>query len=77
MTWKQAEDKTLQEIRSELCELCVKMIDILGKIKQNGDINQQEFAEYTRLKKKILCWWPIQFRWAYTHYSAFTRDFRL
>jgi len=54
MTWKQAEDKTLQELRSELSELCVKMIEILGKLKENGTISQHEYAEHTRLKKKIL-----------------------
>jgi peptide subunit release factor 1 (eRF1) len=54
MTWKQAEDKTSQEIRSELCELCSKMIDILGKAKENGRITENEYVEYIRLKKKIL-----------------------
>lgn len=54
MTWKQAEDKTPQEIKSEICELCSKMIDILGKAKDNGRITENEYAEYIRLKKKIL-----------------------
>jgi len=54
MTWKQAEDKTSQELKSELSELCVKMIDILGKAKENGNIDEYEFAEYLKLKNKIL-----------------------
>jgi len=54
MPWKQEDDKTSQELRSKLCELCVMMIDILGKLKENSNINQHEFAEHTRLKKKIV-----------------------
>jgi hypothetical protein len=54
MTWKQAEDKTSQEMRNEICELCTKMIHILCKAKENGRITENEYVEYIRLKKKIL-----------------------
>ncbi len=54
MTWKQAEDKTAKEVRIGLCELCAKMIDILGRVKENGNITEHEYAEHIKLKKKIL-----------------------
>lgn len=54
MTWKQAEDKMSQENISALRELCAKMIDILDKARTNSKITEHEYAEYIRLKKKIL-----------------------
>jgi len=54
MGWIQTNGKSPHEIRSELKELCTKMIDILRKVKDCGSITEDEYVEHTRLKKIIL-----------------------
>jgi len=54
MSWDPAEEKISVDLKAELRELCAKMIDILSKAKENGKISENEYVEYTRLKKKLL-----------------------
>lgn len=40
--------------KDSLQELCVVMIDLLNKLKENGEIDEEEYHKHIRKKKEFL-----------------------
>jgi len=47
-------EKRSEQIEVELKVLCIKMIDMLNKLKENGITSEDDYKKHVELKKKFL-----------------------